>query len=132
MSCAAALATIELLENGLIDNAVRMGELLQEQLRELAERHPLIGDVRGKGLMIGIELVQDRLSKSPASKEREEIVRLCFERGLLILGCGENCIRLCPPLIINEAEVGTAIRIFDESLTELEAQAGKHGVRPAA
>jgi 4-aminobutyrate aminotransferase len=132
ISCAAALATIKLLESGLIDNAARMGDLLIEQLRELSERHPLIGDVRGKGLMIGIELVQDRQSKIPASKEREELVRLCFERGLLILGCGENCIRLCPPLIINENNIGTALRIFDEALSEIEAQASSRDLRPAA
>lgn len=130
VACAAALATIELLENGLMDNATRMGELLLTRLHELAERHPLIGDVRGKGLMIGIELVTDRVLKTPAAKDRDELVRLCFERGLLILGCGENCIRLCPPLIITDTEADTAISLLDEALTELESQSGL--IRPAA
>jgi 4-aminobutyrate aminotransferase len=130
VSCAAALATIELLENGLLDNATQRGEQLLTQVAELAERHPLIGDVRGKGLMIGIELVTDRVSKTPAAKERDELVRLCFERGLLILGCGENCIRLCPPLIISAAEADTAMGLLDASLTELENQSGL--IRPAA
>ncbi len=131
VACAASLATIDLLQNGLIDNAVQRGEQLMKELKQLATRHPLIGDIRGKGLMIGVELVTDRVEKTPAAKEREELVRLCFERGLLILGCGENTIRLCPPLIISEAEANVAIRIVDEALTELEGQTGSC-VRPAA
>lgn len=132
VACAASLVTIDLLQNGLIENAAARGDQLLTQLRRLAERHPLIGDVRGKGLMIGVELVTDRVAKTPAPKERDEIVRLCFERGLLTLGCGENSLRLCPPLVITEDEANTALEILDEAVTELEAQSGVTSARPAA
>jgi 4-aminobutyrate aminotransferase len=79
----------------------------------------LIGDVRGLGLMVGAELVRDRLSKEPAPAERNRLVECCFEKGLLLLGCGESTVRFCPPLIVGEKEVDTAISIFAESLNEI-------------
>ena len=100
ISCQAALATIELLQGGLIRNAASMGDYILGQLRELQKRFPLIGDIRGKGLMIGVELVKDPVTKEKAIEERNRIIQACFEKGLLILGCGENVFRLIPPLII--------------------------------
>ena len=120
VSCVAALETIALLEEGLMENARRMGELLIGKARELQSRHRLIGDVRGMGLMIGIELVRDRTTKEPATSEREAIVQACFRRGLLILGCGESGLRLCPPLVIDREQAEIAIRILDEALSEIE------------
>jgi len=120
ISCRAALATIDLLEKGLVENAASMGSYLLGKLKELQRRFHLIGDVRGKGLMIGIELVKDRQTKEKAIDERSKIIRACFEKGLLILGAGENVIRFSPPLIITEKEADTALTIFEEVLKKVE------------
>jgi len=114
VSCQAALATIELLQGGLIRNAASMGDYILNQLRELQKRFPLIGDVRGRGLMIGLELVKDPVTKEKAVEERNKVIQACFEKGLLILGCGENVLRLIPPLIIAREEVDTALTILEE------------------
>lgn len=114
ISCQAALATIELLQGGLIQNAASMGDYILGQLRELQKRFPLIGDIRGKGLMIGVELVKDPVTKEKAVEERNRIIQACFEKGLLILGCGENVFRLIPPLIITKKEADTALTILEE------------------
>ena len=119
VSCAAALETISLLEESLIKNAACVGEFLMTKLRDLQERQPLIGDVRGRGLMIGAELVQDRESQEPAAVECEEIIQACFRKGLLLLSCGANSVRFCPPLIISEEQAEIAIAILDEALTEI-------------
>jgi len=121
ISCRAALATIELLEGGLIANAARLGDYILNQLRDFQKRFELIGDVRGKGLMIGIELVKDRVTKVKAIEERNQVIQACFKKGLLILGCGENVIRLIPPLIITQREVDLALTILEEVLTEIKA-----------
>ena len=120
ISCQAALATIELLQGGLIQNAASMGDYILGQLRELQKRFPLIGDIRGKGLMIGVELVKDPVTKEKAVEERNRIIQACFEKGLLILGCGENVIRLIPPLIIKQREVDTALTILEEVFKKVE------------
>jgi 4-aminobutyrate aminotransferase len=123
VSCQAALATIELLESGLIQNAESVGTYILSQLRELQKRYPQIGDVRGKGLMIGVELVKDPISKAKAIEERNRIIQACFEKGLLILGCGENAIRLIPPLIVSREEADTALTIFEEVLKKIVSYA---------
>jgi 4-aminobutyrate aminotransferase len=120
ISCRAALTTIELLEEGLIENAARMGKYLLEKLKGLQKRFHLIGDVRGKGLMIGIELVKDPETKEKAIEERSQVIQACFEKGLLILGCGENVVRFIPPLIIIQKEADTALTIFEEVLKKVE------------
>jgi 4-aminobutyrate aminotransferase len=97
-----------------------MGGYILEKLKGLQKSFHLIGDVRGKGLMIGIELVKDRQTKEKAIEERNRIVRACFERGLLILGAGENVIRFSPPLIITRREADTALTIFEEVLKKVE------------
>jgi len=119
VSCQAALATIELLEDGLIKNAESVGSYILSQLRELQKRYPQLGDVRGKGLMIGVELVKDPISKTRAIDERSRVIQGCFEKGLLILGCGENTIRLIPPLIVSREEADTALTIFEEVLKKV-------------
>ena len=119
LSCVAALETIRLLEGGLAANATRTGDYLRTRLADLADQFPLIGDVRGLGLMIGVELVRDRLSKEPATDERNRLIQHCFQKGLLLLGCGENTVRFCPPLIVAEKEADTAVSIFADALTEI-------------
>jgi len=117
VACAAALTTIGLLENGLVENAARMGEHLMARLGEWPARFPVVGDVRGLGLMIGVELVRDQISKEKAPRLRDRVVDLAFHRGLLILGAGENSLRLCPPLTINRAQCDFAAETLEECLT---------------
>lgn len=120
VACAAALETIKLLEEGLIDNAAKVGQHLLGRLRELQDRHPLIGDARGIGLMLAIDLVQDRGTRQPAVAERDQVVQAAFRRGLLLLGCGQSAIRFCPPLIVTREEADLAVKILDEALCEVE------------
>lgn len=119
VSCAAALVTIELLENGLIENAGQRGEQLLAGLREMQKSFECMGDVRGVGLMVGVELVKDRVTKERASEWRNRIVRRAFEKGLLLLGCGENSIRFCPALTINAEEVETGLSVFAKAVREI-------------
>jgi len=116
VSCAAALATIELLEKELVLNANQMGGYLRLNLTKLQNEYECIGDVRGAGLMLGVELVKDRETKEKASHLRDKIIQKSFEKGLLLLGCGENSIRFCPPLIVKKPEIDTCISIFEEVL----------------
>lgn len=119
VSCAAALATIKLLRAQLIANAADVGGHMLAGLRQLADKHPLIGDVRGRGLMIGVELVRDRETKERATDERDAVVNAAFRRGLLVLGAGKNAIRFSPPLVLTRGQADIAIRIFDEALQEV-------------
>jgi 4-aminobutyrate aminotransferase len=119
VSCAAALKTFELLEHGLLDNVRIQGSYLKARLQELAKRYDIIGDVRGEGLMLGLEIVESKASKVKAPDLRNDIVDACFYEGLLILGCGENSIRFSPPLIICEEQTDSAISIFERVLGKL-------------
>jgi 4-aminobutyrate aminotransferase len=101
-------------------NARVVGEHLKGRLVELMGKHRLVGDVRGLGLMIGMELVRDRTTKEAASTERDEIVQLCFRRGLLLLGCGMSTLRFCPPLVITKEQADTAVSILDEVLRKFD------------
>jgi 4-aminobutyrate aminotransferase len=116
VAVAAALATIELLEQELVDNAARVGAHLMARLRDLPQRIPIVGDVRGLGLMIGIELVRDQGTKERAGDLRDKLVQMCFERGLLVLGAGPNTIRLCPPLVITKDQADFAAQTIEECL----------------
>jgi 4-aminobutyrate aminotransferase len=122
ISCVAALETIRLLEEGLMQNAADIGTFLTAGLQNLADRHPMIGDVRGLGLMIGIELVKDRRTKKRAGDWRDSAVQKCFTKGLLILGCGENSLRLMPPLVVNQEQAEVALEILDEVFFEIERE----------
>ena len=119
VACAAAMATIKLIREQLMKNAADVGAHLLAGARELMKKHPLIGDVRGRGLMIGVELVRDRQTKERATTERDRVVRECFNRGLLVLGAGRNAIRLSPPLVLTTQQADTAVRILDEALTSV-------------
>lgn len=123
VSCAAALATLDVIEEEhLVENAARVGQYLLGRLRALAAQSSLIGDVRGLGLMIGVELVRDKETKEMAPEEAQEVVQACFRRGLLLLTCGPNSIRFSPPLIITEAEADQACEIFAAALAEVEGR----------
>ena len=126
VACAAALATIKLLREQFVQNAATVGDHLMNALREMQKKHPIIGDVRGRGLMIGVELVRDQKTKERAVDERNAIVQAMFRRGVLILGAGRNAIRFAPPLVLTKAQADTILRIFDECLTEV-AQATTQG-----
>lgn len=120
VSCAAALETIQLIEDELMANAQKTGDHLIRSLQALQKRFRLIGDVRGKGLMVAIELVRSRKSRKPAVKERDRIIQECFKEGLLILGCGENSIRFSPALTVTNQEVDTAIEILSRVLKKVK------------
>jgi 4-aminobutyrate aminotransferase len=121
VSCRAALATIQLLEDQLMDNAAAQGDRMIEKIRELQKTYECMGDVRGKGLMIGVEFVKDRETKERAGDWRNRIVRRAFEKGLLLLGCGDNTVRFCPALTVTEEEIDVCLGIFEECVREIEA-----------
>jgi 4-aminobutyrate aminotransferase len=116
VAIAASLATIELLEQELIDNAARVGEEMLERMRDWPRRFRHIGDVRGRGLMIGFEIVRDQATRERDPEMRDAIERMAFERGLLILGAGPNSIRLCPPLVITRDQAAWALDTIEECL----------------
>jgi 4-aminobutyrate aminotransferase len=118
VACEAALATIELLEGGLMENAARMGKYMMDRLRGWPARFACVGDARGYGLMIGVELVRDQATREKAPGLRDAIVDMAFERGLLILGAGENTIRLCPPLVVEQEQCEFALDTLEECLAK--------------
>ena len=120
MACAAALATIDLLENGYIQNTVEVGSYAIGLLKDMMSRHRSIGEVRGTGLMIGVEFVKDPLTKTPDEALRDQVVDHAFRRGLLLLGCGKSTIRITPPLGVTRSEVDEALEIFETALTASE------------
>jgi 4-aminobutyrate aminotransferase len=120
LCCAAALATLDLVEGGLMANAARMGERLLERAAGLKEKHPCIGDVRGRGLMVGIEFVKDRATREPAGELVHDLVQRAFRQGLLLLGAGKSTLRLAPPLVVDQNDVDTAMDMIDACLAELD------------
>jgi 4-aminobutyrate aminotransferase len=117
--CAAALTTLELVEREFMANAATMGARLLAGVQQLATRHAAIGEVRGKGLMIGIEFVKDRKTREPYPELVAKLERLAFSKGLLLLGAGKTSLRLAPPLVVDEYDVDTALTIIDQCLSEL-------------
>jgi len=117
---AASLATLDLLERSYIANAARMGEFIMRQTADWTERHKIVGQVRGKGLMIGIEFVRDQKTKERAGDLRNRIVQMAFHKGLLVLGSGDTTLRLCPPLLVDEEQISFALRTLDGIVSEVE------------
>jgi 4-aminobutyrate aminotransferase len=113
---AAALKTIELLEGGLVANSAEVGAYLKAGLEQLQAKHECIGDVRGLGLMLGVEFVTDKATRAPAPELRDRVEVACFERGLIILGAGMNTIRWSPPLIMTREHADVALEIFDAAI----------------
>ncbi len=122
LACAAALATLDLVQNELMQNAIEQGEYALDALAEIQARHRSIGVVRGKGLMIGVEFVKDRDTKKPAKRLRDTIEHNAFAHGLVTLGCGDSTLRISPPLVINRSQVNEGLEILEASITEAEAQ----------
>ena len=122
VSIAAALATFKVIEDGALENARTVGDYIMQKLADWPDRHPLVGDVRGKGLMIGVELVRDKQTRERAIEERNAVVHAAFRRGLLMLGAGQNTIRFASPLVITKEQADIALGILDESLTEIESK----------
>ena len=122
ISIAAALATIDILEREGVANSAKIGGMMLERLQGWKKSHPLVGDVRGRGLMIGIELVKNKATREPATALRNRVETLAFERGLMILGCGETTLRLCPPLVVNEHEATVALDILEDAVTQVEKE----------
>ncbi len=124
--CAAALATVDLVEREYCANAARVGDYFLSRLRSFAEKFPVVGEVRGKGLMIGVELVKDRSSREPAKKLCDALITRAYHNGLILLACGLSTVRFMPPLVIEEADVDEAIALLDQSLTEVLAGGQVH------
>ena len=113
---AAALKTVELLERELVSNAAEVGNYLKSGLQKLMSKHECIGDVRGMGLMLGVEFVKDKTSRQPDADLRDRVEMASYERGLILLGCGANSIRWSPPLILAKENVDVALEIFDDAI----------------
>jgi 4-aminobutyrate aminotransferase len=120
IACAAALATLDLIEDEYMQNASEVGEYMIDVLEEIQTSHPSMGDVRGKGMMIGVEFVKDREHKAPAEALRDRVVDLAFEHGLLLLGCGKSTIRISPPLCLTKSEADEGLEVFDRTIAMAE------------
>ena len=122
VSIAAALATMDIINREAMANAANVGEFMLERLRGWVKTHPLVGDVRGRGLMIGIELVKNKATREPAADLRDRVETLAFERGLMVLGCGQTTLRLSPPLVVSKEEATVALDILEDALTQVEKE----------
>jgi len=118
VSCRAALVTIEMLQESLMQNARIQGERLIQGLQRLQKSHEVMGDVRGKGLMVAVELVENSETRTPAKKWRDAVIRRAFQKGLLLLGCGENSIRFCPALTVTAEQIDECLGIFEKAVRE--------------
>jgi 4-aminobutyrate aminotransferase len=121
VACAASLAVLDCLEEGVMENVRNVGRVLLDGLKSLAEKHTIIGDVRGKGLMIAVELVRDRKTKEAIPDARDRAVQMAFARGLLLLGCGPTGFRIVPPLNLTEREARIGLAILEEVLAKIDS-----------
>ena len=122
IACAAALATIDLIKDEYMANAMQVGKYALGRLEEIQSRHASIGQVRGMGLMIGVEFVQNQETRQPDAELRDRIIHIAFQNGMLVLGCGKSTIRIAPPLCINQAEIDQGLVIFEEIILQAEQQ----------
>jgi 4-aminobutyrate aminotransferase len=120
VAIAAALASMDVIEREGRENAANVGEHMKQRMTGWVKSHPMVGDVRGKGLMVAVEIVKDKQSKTPVAAERDRIVELAFEKGLLLLGCGETSIRLSPPLIVSQAQADYALDVLEKCIAQIE------------
>jgi 4-aminobutyrate aminotransferase len=117
---ASAMATLDLIEGGYMENARKMGDYIFRCISDWTQRFKIVGDVRGKGLMIGIEIVRDQKTKEKAADLRDAVINMAFRKGLLVLSSGENSMRVSPPLLIEEEQADFAIRTLEECFRETE------------
>ncbi len=128
VAAVSALATLEVIEReGVMDQATETGEFIMSALAEMEGRHPSLGQIRGRGLMIGMEFVKDRETKERAVDLRNKVIQNAFEMGLLLIPCGANSIRMTPPLNIEQPLVEEGLSIFERALTAAESQYMKNG-----
>jgi 4-aminobutyrate aminotransferase len=127
VSIAAALATLDVLEREAMENAAAVGRYIMDHIRAWPEKYEIVGDVRGLGLMIGIEIVADKAAKKMGGPERDLIVELAFKRGLLFLGAGPNTIRICPPLVVTKEQAGIALKVLEECIGIVEQGVHQNG-----
>jgi 4-aminobutyrate aminotransferase len=120
VACAAAMETIRLLEEKYIANAAKMGEYILGRIANWREKHPIVGDIRGLGLMVGIELVKNQQTREPNPEARKKIIQRAFEQGVLVLGCGESTVRFMPPLVVEEDQIDFALGVLDRCISEAE------------
>ncbi len=121
---AAALATLDVIEKeGLLENSQEVGDYMRAKMADWPRKHKIVGDVRGRGLMIGVEIVKDQKTREYAPQERDRIVELAFDRGILFLGCGPSTVRISPPLIVTKDEADVAIEALEESIAIVEKSA---------
>jgi 4-aminobutyrate aminotransferase len=116
--CAAALATLDLIENEYAANAAKVGDYFMTRLRELQSRYDAIGEIRGRGLMIGMEMVEDPGTKAPCKTSCHELITRAFHNGLLLLACGQSTVRFMPPLMVSIPQVDEAVSLLEKSLNE--------------
>ncbi len=128
VAIAAALATLDVLEREGLANSASTGAAMMTRLKQWPAKHPIVGDVRGRGLMIGIEIVKDQKTRAVAPEWRNRIEEMAFERGLLILGCGETSLRLAPPLIVKPQEAEVALDILEDCIATIEREAGGQSI----
>ena len=123
VSCRAALAVLDLLQGGMLEKAAELGKKITNWFLQLQQEYELIGDIRALGPMVGVELVKDRQTKEPAGEQAEELVRRCYEKGLIILRCGpyHNVIRTLMPLVITDDQLEQGFTILEESLAEVSS-----------
>jgi 4-aminobutyrate aminotransferase len=120
VAIAAAMATLNVIEREGMANAAKVGDAMMRRLKEWPKQHPIVGEVRGRGLMLAVEIVKDQQTREPAGEWRNQIELLAYERGLLILGCGENSIRIAPPLILKQQEADVALDILEDCIKQIE------------
>jgi 4-aminobutyrate aminotransferase len=123
ISCVTALVALRhLFDGGLIDRAGRAGERLIASLKRTADRSPSIGEVRGRGLMVGVEIVKDRANLVPAPEARNRIIQRCFEKGLLVVGAGHHIVRFLPALVVTDQQIDQAVALFTEAVVEIDRE----------
>ena len=123
VACAASLAVLDVIKNErLLENATKQGNYIMKRLNEVKETSEILGDVRGKGLMIGAEIVENKKTKTPAPKKAEEIMMRSWKRGVVVITCGKSTIRVAPPLVITKDLVDSALDILIDTMKEVEKE----------
>jgi 4-aminobutyrate aminotransferase len=122
ISCETALVALRHLDEGLIARAAQAGDRLMAALKRSADRSPLIGEVRGKGLMVGVEIFKDRVRKTPAPEARNRIIQRCFEKGLLLVGAGQHVVRFLPALVVTDQQIDQAVALFTDAVMEVDRE----------
>ena len=117
---AAALATLDVIEKqDLVENSAKVGSHILKRMADWPSKRKLVGDVRGRGLMIGVDIVKDKATKEYGTVERDQIVEMAFEKGILFLGCGPSSIRICPPLVVTKEEADVAVDVLEECIASV-------------